>query len=192
MTHSDSVPRGPKLRARNEKRPRAERVLARSSHAAARRHGVARRRKKAIIDAMAARRGGMAQIERGKSARKRVGPAWLPLLLLLLLLWPLLAAACAVPFQNGALGVLNFDGGVELPPGIDHQSPADHQSRARAATMGGWACRAPRAARRALSQLHALLCGPRDEQGFSSSTSHGAVKMLDSCAGWWPHLRGQQ
>eukprot|EP00966_Prymnesium_polylepis_P314340 7263842-Prymnesium_polylepis.1 len=31
----------------------------------------------------------------------------------------LLAVACAVPFQNGALGVLNFDGGVELPPGID-------------------------------------------------------------------------
>eukprot|EP00966_Prymnesium_polylepis_P023631 543814-Prymnesium_polylepis.1 len=32
----------------------------------------------------------------------------------------LLAAACAVPYQNGALGVLNynFDDGVELPPGI--------------------------------------------------------------------------
>ena len=29
---------------------------------------------------------------------------------------------------------------------------------------GGWA----RRARRALSQLHALQCGPRDEQGFSS------------------------
>mmetsp|Transcript_12854 Transcript_12854/g.37721 ORF Transcript_12854/g.37721 Transcript_12854/m.37721 type:complete len:132 (+) Transcript_12854:125-520(+) len=30
--------------------------------------------------------------------------------------------------------------------------------------VGGWA----RRARRALSQLHALQCGPRDEQGFSS------------------------